>query len=205
MKPKFINVQNTLLAFPTPIRQHMYPNAEPLNAELSRRIIEMREQSPGIRKSNVGGWHSDDQLLQSLGEPYGTQLGKMFLENIKAAMSTIAEGIEGLPSKVNMHAWANVNRRGDSNVAHIHPGFTWSGVYYVATDTSPDAGGELVFADPRTAALMVAHPFNPFPDANNVTVNPRPGMLLVFPSFLYHSVRVYNSDSVRISIAFNLK
>ena len=36
------------------------------------------------------------------------------------------------------------------------------------------------------------------------TIRPRPGLLFLFPSWLFHQVRPYRGDSLRISIAFNL-
>ena len=35
-------------------------------------------------------------------------------------------------------------------------------------------------------------------------VGPRPGMMLIFPSWLSHAVRPYHGDGVRISVAINL-
>lgn len=66
-------------------------------------------------------------------------------------------------------------------------------------------GGQLIFTDPRTAALMVNHPYNPFGATNHVTVTPVAGMMLTFPSFLYHEVTAYEGDTPRISIAFNMR
>jgi len=60
----------------------------------------------------------------------------------------------------------------------------------------PDAGGELRFTDPRTAALMLTHPLNPFHATNNVRLRPQSGMVVVFPSFLYHAVDVYRGGVV---------
>ena len=36
------------------------------------------------------------------------------------------------------------------------------------------------------------------------TIRPRPGLLFLFPSWLFHQVRPYRGDGLRISIAFNL-
>ena len=142
-------------------------------------------------------------MLSELGEPYGTQLGRMFVEGVKGAVSAMVDWSEAWPERFSMDAWANVNERGDGNSAHIHPGCAWSGVYYVATEQ--DAGGHIAFIDPRTAALMVNHPLNPFSGNDALNVPPVAGLILVFPSFLYHRVDAYRGESPRISIAFNLK
>jgi uncharacterized protein (TIGR02466 family) len=206
MKPRVSTLNHTLLAYATPIRQTRYPNLDDFNRELTARILHLRQQSPaGEKRSNIGGWHSDNKLLQKLGEPYAARLGSMFMENVRAALDTIAEPSEPLPTNITLEAWANISNHGDSNTPHIHGGCPWSGVYYVtAGDTNAAASGTLAFTDPRTAALMVVHPYNPFKGSNRITLIPEPGMMIVFPSFLYHSVDPYLGQSPRISIAFNL-
>jgi uncharacterized protein (TIGR02466 family) len=204
MRPRILEINQTILAYPTPIRRHLHADVGEFNRDLAARILALRDRSPGKRLSNVGGWHSDNQLLQTLGEPYAGRLGRMFMEDVREAFGVVAELTEPLPATVSIEAWANVNSRGDTNVPHIHGGCPWSGVYYVAGDTGPAAGGGLVFTDPRTAALMVVHPYNPFKGANHITLAAEPGVMVVFPSFLYHGVEPYQGDSPRISIAFNL-
>jgi hypothetical protein len=36
------------------------------------------------------------------------------------------------------------------------------------------------------------------------TIRPRPGLLFLFPSWLFHQVRPYRGTGLRISVAFNL-
>ena len=202
-KARLTSVKNAPLAFPTPIQVARYDGLADFNAELAKRILDLRQSAPGEVHSNVGGWHSDNQLLSRLGEPLGTKLAQMFVDNVLAAISSVAEMTEPPPPQFQMDAWAIVNERGHYNVPHIHPGCPWSGVYYVATQ--PGAGGEIVFTDPRTAALMSGHSLNPFKTLDNITIAPTPGMMLVFPAFLYHSVRAYDGEQPRVSVAFNLK
>jgi uncharacterized protein (TIGR02466 family) len=179
-----------------------YPAHIELNRALAERILDMRESSSGIRQSNVGGWHSEGDFLRQLGEPWAGTLARLFLDGVRGAVASVAEMAEQ-PGQAAIEAWANVNEAGDSNAPHIHPGSVWSGVYFVAAKA--DSGGILSLTDPRSAALMVAHQLNPFPSTNNVQIHPQPGLLVVFPSFVYHAVSVYHGDSSRISIAFNLR
>jgi uncharacterized protein (TIGR02466 family) len=204
MKPKFANVDQTLLAFPTPIRRYVYKDVEEFNRELATRILAMRESSPGVKYSNMGGWHSDRNLLHNLGQELGNRLAGIFVENIRATMLSVVEMDAPLPQELGIEAWANVNLKGHSNAPHIHGGSPWSGVYFVATDPSPSAGGDLFFTDPRTSALMVTHPYNVFKCASRIALRPEPGQIVIFPSFVYHGVDTYSGDSPRISIAFNL-
>ena len=112
-----------------------------------------------------------------------------------------------------LQAWANVNGPGDGNICHYHPGSFWSGTYYVADGgcaDDPSLGGEFEMLDPRGPAAGMYAPALKFAgeDGNSVgsaeTIRPRPGLLLLFPSWLYHQVRPYRGTGLRISIAFNL-
>ena len=201
MKPRLINVKGTVMAFATPIQLMRYENHGEFNSELTARILAERARSQGRQLSNVGGWQSDGQILRVLGEP-GGKLGQMFFENVMAAVESQVEILQPVNKQFGIDAWANVNERGNGNAPHIHPGSPWSGVYYVATEMN--VGGQIVFTDPRTEALMSEHPLNPFNATNAITIAPQPGMMIVFPSFIYHSVLEYQGNSPRISIAFNL-
>ena len=202
MKTRLHSADDTLLAFPTPIHKVCFEDAAELNEEVGLRILALRAQSPGLQRSNLGGWHSETTLLQDLGEPNGSRLGRMFVESIRTLLGNLFEDIPPLPQRVNVDAWAIVNEAGHANASHIHPGCAWSGVYYV--DIEPGLGGEIYFQDPRTEAVMNPHPYNLLGSASLVTIAPEPGMMVVFPSFLYHGVHPYRGTRPRISIAFNL-
>lgn len=204
MKPKPLRAERTMLAFTTPITVRPFEATEALNRHISSFALEWRKSEPGEQRSNLGGWHSPDQLLQRLGEPWAGQLAQMFLQTVKEAVEAVAEPPANL-GRFGIEAWVNINEKGDSNAPHIHPGSVWSGVYYVATDPPGQAEGRLRFTDPRTAALTSAHPLNPFHATNNIKIAPEPGTFVVFPSFLYHSVSAYNGINPRISLAFNLR
>ena len=60
----------------------------------------------------------------------------------------------------------------------------------------------IAFAMPVTPrADMHMHPNAPF--GQPFRVKPRAGLMVLFPSWLAHSVNVFYSDTTRISVAFN--
>jgi uncharacterized protein (TIGR02466 family) len=65
----------------------------------------------------------------------------------------------------------------------------------------PTLAGTLEFYDPRPFTEMVEVPGNPY--GQRIIIRPQPGLLVLFPSWLYHFVHPTESDSPRISIAFN--
>ena len=85
---------------------------------------------------------------------------------------------------------------------HTHANSYISGVFYI-TEGSP-----IVFYNPLFSLWkMVASreiKNKSFRASNEFYINPIPGKLLLFPSFLGHSVSNNNSDKERISIAFNI-
>ena len=90
-----------------------------------------------------------------------------------------------------IHAWATVHRGGMHHLSHTHPDHMVSGVYYVSVP--PQAGG-IIFSDPRGR-------FPPFDET--LTITPKAGDLILFPSWLTHEVAPTPGTTPRISIAFN--
>jgi Putative 2OG-Fe(II) oxygenase len=77
-------------------------------------------------------------------------------------------------------------------------------VYYVdAGAGAPDRllSGVLEFLDPRAGVEAVTAPGDPYGDP--VRVRPESGLLVVFPSWLYHWVHPYAGQPPRIAVSFN--
>ena len=99
--------------------------------------------------------------------------------------------------------WINVMNKGAVHAAHIHPHAVVSGTYYV---TVPDKAGAIRFEDPRLPMLMAAPPRKANAKPANrpfVSVTPKPGMLLLWESWLRHGVEPNRARRPRISISFN--
>jgi uncharacterized protein (TIGR02466 family) len=99
--------------------------------------------------------------------------------------------------------WLNVMEKGAVHAAHIHPHAVVSGTYYV---TVPDKAGAIRFEDPRLAMLMAAPPRKEKASPANrsfVTIAPKPGMLLLWESWLRHGVELNRAKGQRISVSFN--
>jgi uncharacterized protein (TIGR02466 family) len=99
--------------------------------------------------------------------------------------------------------WINVMEKGAVHGAHIHPHSVVSGTYYVSV---PDRAGAIRFEDPRLAMLMAAPPKKEKARLENrsfVSLAPRPGQLLLWESWLRHSVEPNRARRPRISISFN--
>jgi uncharacterized protein (TIGR02466 family) len=198
----FDTTRNVLTAFPTPIINTAVANSETLNEGLRRIVLAKESENPGLDLSNMGGWHSEADLLK-WPEPEIKALAS-FIDTLVRQMAGVAVGMDAWKGKMTYEAWANVNRRGHHNRMHNHPGAHWSGIYYVDPgDRDPSDGdsGKIEFPDPRSFAQMTTIPGNPF--GRQLTFRPRAGQILIFPSFLNHTVHTYDGEGARISIAFN--
>jgi uncharacterized protein (TIGR02466 family) len=92
--------------------------------------------------------------------------------------------------------WANLLKGGGHHSAHIHPNSVLSGTLYVEV---PAGSGAIRFEDPRLPMMMAA----PAGPDRFVTVEPRPGMLLLWESWLRHEVLPGRSRGERLSVSFN--
>jgi len=92
--------------------------------------------------------------------------------------------------------WVNLLKSGGQHSGHIHPHSILSGTFYVEATAG---SGAIRFEDPRLPLMMAAPP-----RADSfITVEPRPGLLLLWESWLRHEVLAGAGKSERLSISFN--
>lgn len=99
----------------------------------------------------------------------------------------------------NRKSWLTLNMPGAYTNTHNHGSNDISGVYYYDTNGED---GDFYYVTPTGAAsnsriLELMH--------NNISYKPANGVLMLFPSFVYHGVTRNVTDSRRISLAFNIK
>lgn len=92
--------------------------------------------------------------------------------------------------------WVNLLKSGGNHSGHIHPHAIISGTFYVEV---PPASGAIRFEDPRLPLMMAAPPR----EDSFVTVSPRPGLMLLWESWLRHEVLAGAGKGERLSISFN--
>ena len=99
--------------------------------------------------------------------------------------------------------WVNLLKPGGHHSAHIHPHSILSGTLYVEV---PRGGGPIRFEDPRLPMMMAApvrRDDAPEDLRTFATVDPKPGLLLMWESWLRHEVRAATGKGERLSISFN--
>ena len=188
------------LFFSTPIWTSKIDNYEEINNMMNNYIYNLQEKDPeGVIKSNLKGWHSKNFDMKD-DEP------KKFIEAIKKNINKAINDMDWDLSSQEVtlsNMWAIINKRGAMNQKHHHSNSDLSAAYYV---TAKENCGDIIFYDPRPARVY-KHPIAKKPNILNATINsisPEPGMLILFPSYLEHSVNPNLSEHERIVISFNL-
>ena len=188
------------LFFSTPVWTFQINNYENVNEEMYNYIkSEQKKDGTGITKSNIKGWHSKDFSLETK-EPQN--FINLILPSIEQVM--VDMNWEKQKQKIRIsNMWAIINTGGSANTRHQHGNSTISGAYYVR---APKNSGDIVFYDPRPAPVYT-YPNALSPNLLNAQINgisPNEGSLVLFPSYLDHSVNKNLSNDERIVISFNL-
>lgn len=189
-------------AFPTFVGRLQIPDAEGMNRELQALILAEEAAYSSLGRSNIGGWHSRTDFLHR-SEPAVSALSAWLNWALRRMIDATA-GPNAFQGSLSVSAWTTICRAGAYHAPHSHPDSAWSGVYYVdaATDSSDQPlSGVLEFLDPRAGVEAVTAPGDP--SGEPFRVRPQPGLLVLFPSWLYHWVHPYTGQTPRIAISFN--
>jgi len=197
-----IDSDGFLQLWPTTLLQRSLPGHEAANQALAELIEKLESGNRDLTTDYL----SDNLLTHE--QPVVHWLRECI--NKTAVDYLQRQGLD-YPVDWTLHGWANINRLGDYHDLHNHPHSYLSGTYYVAIPAGDAqvgsrndlSSGAISFYDPRPQANMNAirgdAQISP-----QYTIYPRPGMILMWPSFLHHLVHPNLTQEKRISISFNL-
>jgi len=200
------------LVFPTPILSRTLLTGA-VNEKLTRIILGRRRHGEGARLSG-GGWQSAPDLLT-----WPDLEVKLLISEVVAAARLINAAPDkdhawnpGRCGSVDRNhtpyrgcGWANVNGDGHYNPARAQPGYQWCAIYHVTTGRpAPDRvmNGMLEIMDPRPAASF-GH-LEKFAFGQPLEIEPKPGLVVIFPAWLQYSVHPFFGMGHRISITMNI-
>ena len=153
----------------------------------------------GLQKSNVKGWHSPNfDLNTNEVKKYVEAIGP----NINESLIDMGWDLKNQQIRIQS-MWSIINRSDAANSRHIHGNSFISAAYYVK---APENCGDIVFHDPRNEPSYY-HPKVSNPNklnTNIVKITPQEGLLVLFPSYVYHSVEANKSNKERVVISFNI-
>jgi putative 2-oxoglutarate-Fe(II)-dependent oxygenase superfamily protein len=205
--------------WPTPIGLHRYPGAATLNPLLVDAFALGRaaqERKRGVERGPF--FASDDDLLHRVKIPEWQDFVRWIVsslgETVKQA-NAVAWGGQEMELKVGIEGmWFQCSRAGAFHDVHTHGNCSWSSAYIVQIDETERrvqhpvygaANGVTRLYGPPAAALGGA-----FVDAGNAyllpphqDIEPLPGQLVLFPSWLAHQALPYDGEKERIIISFN--
>lgn len=159
------------------------------NAFLEEKIYKFSDVEQSQKISNIGGYQGNNFVDSSL---------------FNAIKKRLPERKDKPFSDVNIHAWVNINKKGDYNKRHIHfdSALFLSGVYYVKV---PEKSGDIRFYNPRGCMSDTTYDHRYFNDGHIYqALSPKEGMILFFPTWLEHDVEENLSCDDRISVSFNV-
>ena len=166
------------------------------NEQIKNKILEREQKGLGFRFDSIqgSGWQSNKDLLdsefpdlkKSLLIGVNEILGQIYVDNASIRM---------------INSWANISRKGECTMPHIHEEASWSCVYYV----TPTEDANLYLKDPRLLEYMdKSHHYLKQPYANVIRKRPfNEGEAILFPSWLEHGVGAGTKNAIRISISCN--
>ena len=116
------------------------------------------------------------------------------------------QGYNPDPIKFNPYFFLNYFKEGSAHPKHVHSQCTISGIFYLQT---PPGSADIRFTPNQPFRDFFDYMFNIKDPTNwfafdHFDYKPYPGLLLMWPSWLYHEVRPNQSTDPRISIVFNL-
>lgn len=194
---KWIETSDVITMFPTLVWKTQLRAAlhEPINARILTLLAEMRAAAPPPAAGQ--GWQSDHELHKR------EALRDLVACILKAGRGVLRALRIAEDELVITGCWANVLAPAAAHRMHSHPNNFLSGVYYLRTQAGADT---INFHDPRPQARVIRPPVTELTSANTdqVVVRVADGTLLLFPSFLEHSVDANQGGQERVSISFNL-
>ncbi|MEQ8773315.1 MAG: 2OG-Fe(II) oxygenase family protein [Erythrobacter sp.] len=198
--------------FSTPLLIDRLHSQEAIKAQTEAIMTQKVRDTEGVQISNIGSWHSNTRMIEWGGEAARALVYKA-IGMADAGVVNIAKE-QGREYGWVPEMWANVSQKGHANQYHTHPGSLWSAVAYLDDgyegSADPALGGELQLLDPRMPMVRMGSLDLRFKDAdgevqnNEPMIRPQTGLIVMFPSWLQHSVRAFRGTGTRISVAINL-
>ena len=198
-----------LRLFPVVMLESVLDDHQPINQRL---INEINVVFDNLEKKRVLShkWHSNIITDQKNNLGYTSFMGQSLSEksNFKFFHNYISNTIQEFFHQLEyegdwdfVNSWVSVYPKGAYVPLHDHKPMQWSGVYYVAAH---DNCGDIVFTDPKEYALQNEPENTSYRGSFKYKITPKPGMLLMFPSYLKHETNPNEEDQDRIIISFNI-
>ena len=192
---------NILEVFPTPILTTLIPE------EFSSIIPFLYNQplvpNPKVDNMNYGDRSENTHILN---EPECLDINNFILNLVIDYGKMLGYDYD---SYKFTQSWVSHKHPGQQHIMHSHPNSLISGVFFFGETV--DTQSTLTFHNPITGINASYIRPKKYPDyskspyaSDQVSIEHNPGLLLLFPSYLVHSVPLNTTNLVRSSLAFNI-
>jgi len=189
---QFISKEHMLFA--TPVWQTQIKGVD--NQSIKDYCYFLRENTKGVVISNRGGWHSGE-ILKPI--PHALQ---NFFTQVTSYTNQYCSQITGITDLVLGNFWININGKYTYNRRHDHQNAVLSGVYYVDAE-GPNIGNIMIERNDNMEFFAGKYKNKSSICQVGFSLTPLTNFLIMFPSWIHHSVEMNMEDRDRISIAFN--
>jgi hypothetical protein len=167
----------------------------------------MREDPPEYATEK--GWHTTVNLAEARNDAVDVLkrfIGYAFDQRLKALPEEDPDHpfVRSAPKRFHLDLWAVKMASGGKMLPHIHADGWLSGVYYVdvpgvVNDPAANRAGWLKLGTPRADIKLSRDPIIG-------TVKPEPGLIVTFPSYLWHDTIPLPASNTeqRLCLAFDL-
>ena len=181
---------------------------------LNRELSEFASNHPTLRKdpkenAAYKSWHSKNIAFD--GNPAVEKLKHFIAYACDKRLKTLAQEdplhpfVKTVPRESDLFLWAVKMQGGGQFTPHTHPAGWLSGVYYVdipdvVSAANSGEAGWLKLGPPRADFKLTRQPITR-------AVKPEPGMLVTFPSYIWHDTVPLPEDTTqqRLCLAFDIE
>jgi uncharacterized protein (TIGR02466 family) len=194
------NNTHILELFPTPVYTTMLPDS--ISGIIP--FLDAQAMSTGSDSANYGDRSANSYVLN---EDECKDVAKFILDEVEKYANDVL--LYDYDSYQLSQSWVSVKHPGQHHTMHTHPNSLISGVFYYG-QPSPETpaikfhkmtgGINVSYLSPKIKSDKRPSKFAWVEYGVDFT----PGLLVLFPSYLFHSVPVNKSNTVRKSVAFNI-
>jgi uncharacterized protein (TIGR02466 family) len=161
-------------------------------------LLEQNNSTSGVAPGAKHGLYESAFNFLNLEDPSVTALANFVNQSIWKSASKANEGKwdAGMQLAVKVHeSWCHICRPGAHHDKHIHGNSSWSCIYYIDVG---DSDNETKNGLTRFYNALNSSYFDMgtmwMTAKSSIDINNKDGLLLVFPSFIYHSQLPYTSE-----------
>lgn len=209
-------------AWPTTLFLCDWPEQAARSGEIEAHL---REKAAAFSKPVESGVATSAKPVEGLVESPLDLFNDIKSDDLRALVGWMAACLQHCVSNVNggtvaperihidfTESWFHITNQGGFHDAHTHGNCSWCGIFYLrAGDPDPTpAEGRIAagnginrFYSPIPGGGLVRDFGNRYLGRSYFDVDPTPGRLVIFPSFLLHSALPYTGERDRIILSFN--